>query len=144
MLIGHAPGDGTMRFRFSPKDAKTYRFAIHGNVPALDGQTLEITAVAPPPTAAGRPSEKHPNWWTDDLSPEFASGPHPGTRTVSRWREDFLGDFAIRTAVANRPPLPNPIRNHECRRAPVSGTYPWADLDLVTTPPAHRNTLSEV
>jgi hypothetical protein len=95
-LLGHTPGDGTVRFRFSPKDAKTHRFTIRGNVPALDGKTGQITAVPAPLDAAHRPSEKHPQWWTDDPSPGFASGPHPGVLTVSRWREDFLGDFAAR------------------------------------------------
>ena len=31
-IAGYAPGDGTMRFRFCPKAAKTYEFAISSNV----------------------------------------------------------------------------------------------------------------
>jgi hypothetical protein len=95
-LSGHAPGDGTMRFRFCPKAAKTYTFTIRSNVPALDGKTGGITAFSPPPNIAQRPSAKLPNWWTDDPSPEVAEGPHIGAKTVSRWREDFLSDFAAR------------------------------------------------
>lgn len=95
-LIGYAAGDGTMRFRFSPKDAKTYSFRIRSNVPALDGKTGGITAVAPPADAAQRPSSKHPNWWTDDPAPEFAEDGHIGARTVNRWREEYLRDFAER------------------------------------------------
>ena len=34
-LDGYAPGDGTMRFRFSPKAARVFHFAICSNVPAL-------------------------------------------------------------------------------------------------------------
>jgi len=93
-LPGHAPGDGTMRFRFCPKAAKTYNFTIHGNVPALDGKTGGITAFTPPPEVALHSSAKHPNWWTDDPSPDLAEGEHIGAKTVSRWREEFLGDFA--------------------------------------------------
>lgn len=95
-LIGHAAGDGTMRFRFSPKDAKAYAFTIRSNVPALDGKTGGITAVAPPADAARRPSATHPHWWTDDPAPELAEDGHIGARTVSRWREEFLRDFAAR------------------------------------------------
>jgi hypothetical protein len=52
-LTGHAAGDGTMRFRFCPKEAKPYDFTIRSNVPALDGKTGGITAVAPAPDVAG-------------------------------------------------------------------------------------------
>lgn len=95
-LIGYAAGDGTMRFRFSPKDAKTYALTIDSNVPALDGKTGGITAVAPSPDAALRPSAAHPNWWTDDPAPELADDGHLGARTVSRWRKAYLRDFAER------------------------------------------------
>ncbi len=93
---GSVGEDGAMHFRFSPKDAKTYRYTIRSSVPALDGKTGELTAVRPASDAARRPSSRLPNWWTDDPSPEVAEGPHLGARTVSRWREDFLRDFAAR------------------------------------------------
>jgi hypothetical protein len=95
-LTGHAADDGTMRFRFCPKEVRSFRFTIRGNVPTLDGQTGGITAVAPSPDVARHPSAKLSSWWTDDPSPEFAEGPHIGARTVSRWREEFLNDFALR------------------------------------------------
>ena len=95
-IAGYAAGDGTMRFRFSAKDAKTYAFTIRSSVPALDGKTGGITAVAPPPDAARQPSATHPNWWTDDPAPDLAEEGHIGARTVSRWREEFLRDFAAR------------------------------------------------
>lgn len=95
-LIGHAPGDGTLRFRFCPRDAKSYVFTIRGNVPALDGQTGGITAVAPPADAARLASAKYPNWWTDDPDPTLPEGLHAGAKTVSQWREESLRDFAER------------------------------------------------
>jgi hypothetical protein len=97
-LAGHAADDGTVRFRFSPKDAKTYRFTIKSNVPAIDGKTGGVTSFKPPPDAAKHASVRHPNWWTDDPALEFAVGPHTGAKTVSRWREEFLRDFAERMA----------------------------------------------
>lgn len=95
-LIGSVDAAGVMYFRFSPKDAKTYRYTIRSNVPALDGKAGALTSMRPAPDAAQRPSPRLPNWWTDDPSPEVAEGPHIGARTVSRWREDFLRDFAVR------------------------------------------------
>ena len=75
-LIGHAPGDGTMRFRFCPKAATSYRFTIRSNVSALDQKTGGITAVAPAAGVAQKPSVRHAHWWTDDPAPEFAEGEH--------------------------------------------------------------------
>ncbi len=102
-LIGHLAEDKTVRFRFCPKEAKAYTFTIHGNVPALDGKAGGITAVLPSPDLAKQPSAQFPNWWTDDLSPGLAEGPHSGARTVSRWREDFLRDFAGRMERCRSP-----------------------------------------
>lgn len=95
-LPGHAPGDGTMRFRFCPKAAKAYSFTIRSNIPTLNGSKGGITSFVPAPEVARRPSSSLPNWWTDAPSKHVAEGDHIGAKTVSRWREDFLGDFAER------------------------------------------------
>ncbi len=57
-LIGHTPGDGTMRFRFCPKAARVFHFTIRSNVPALDGKTAAITAYTPEPDVALQPSSR--------------------------------------------------------------------------------------
>ncbi len=101
-LVGHAPGDGTMRFRFSPKAARVFRFTIRSNVPALNGKTAGITAYTPEPDIALQPSSRFPNWWTDDPARDVAEEAHKGVhtvlgaKTVSRWREDYLRDFSER------------------------------------------------
>jgi hypothetical protein len=94
---------GSVRFRFSPKAAKTYSYKIRSNVPALHGNSGQITAILPPPSAGRRPAPSLPNWWTDDPAPELAEGPHIGARTVSRWRVDFLRDFAERMERCRAP-----------------------------------------
>ena len=95
-LFGHVDGTGAVRFRFCPKEAKTYRYTLRSNIAALDGRTGEITSILPPPQAALTPDPAFPNWWTDDPSPAVAEGPHLGARTVNQWREDYLRDFAAR------------------------------------------------
>ncbi len=106
-LIGYTPGDGTMRFRFCPKAAKTYNFTIRSNVSALNGKTGGITSFVPPPDVAQHPSSQLPNWWTDDPSEDVAEGEHIGAKTVNRWREEFLGDFATRMDRCKSPISPN-------------------------------------
>jgi hypothetical protein len=86
----------TLRFRFSPRDAKVWTFTLLSEFPALHGLTGKFTAVPPPPDRTSRPSASHPNWWIDDTAPESAEGVHPGAKTVSRWRTEFLEDFAVR------------------------------------------------
>ncbi len=95
-LVGHPDGAGNMRFRFCPKEAKIYRYTIRGNVPALDGRTGEITAAPILLAATLSPDPRYPNWWTDDPSPELMEGAHYGARTVNRWRDEYLRDFAER------------------------------------------------
>lgn len=103
-LPGTVDAKGVMRFRFSPKEAKVYDYTILAtNVPALNGKTGALTSVLLAPDAALRPSPRLPNWWTDDPAPAEAEGPRFGARTVSRWREEFLRDFAARMERCKTP-----------------------------------------
>jgi hypothetical protein len=91
---GFADKGGVWHFLFSPKEAKKWNYAIRSTHPELDGQTGGFTSTLPAP---GQPvSGRYPNWWTDDPSPAAAEGASQGARTVSRWREEFLHDFAER------------------------------------------------
>jgi hypothetical protein len=103
-LIGFVDAARAVRFRFSPKDAKTYSYTIRSTAPELNGRVGEITSFTPPPEDAARPADAWPNWWTDDPAPALAEGPHLGAKTVSRWREAFLGDFARRMQRCAAPP----------------------------------------
>ncbi len=109
-LTGFVDADGAMRFRFSAKDAKTYRYTLRSNVPALDGQTGEITSVASASESAARPAPELPNWWTDDPSPALQDAGHVGARTVSQWREEFLRDFSVRMQRCAAPAAPDTSR----------------------------------
>jgi hypothetical protein len=109
-LKGFLDSNGVMRFRFSPKEAKVYSYTIRANASALNGKSGAITSVRPPADAAQRPSPLLPNWWTDDPSPALAEGPHIGAKTVSRWRQDFLRDFADRLLRCKSPAPKNTSR----------------------------------
>lgn len=94
---------GTLRFRFSPRDAKVWPYVIRSDFAELDGRRGRFTAEPPPLERTSKPSAVHPNWWTDDPNPAAAEGVHPGAKTVSRWRAQFLGDFASRMLRCKAP-----------------------------------------
>jgi hypothetical protein len=102
-LAGDFGVEGSVRFRFSPKNATVYSYVIRSDIAALDGKAGRLTSLRPPAAAAQRPSPRLANWWTDDPSAAVAEGPHIGAKTVSRWREDFLQDFAVRMRRCGSP-----------------------------------------
>ncbi len=87
---------GAVRFRFMPKVVKRWRYQIESPASTLDGQRGEFTSVRPSPRRVEEPDPRRPHWFTDDPSPDWSEGPHLGAKTVSRWRADFLSDFADR------------------------------------------------
>lgn len=99
---------GVWHFIFSPKEAKTWSYSIKSTHPGLDGQTGGFTSYWPTPELAAKPSSRYPNWWTDDPDPAVAEGVHQGAKTVSRWREDFLRDFAARMLRCKSPASTKP------------------------------------
>lgn len=102
-----AASDGrVLRFRFSPRDAKVWRYVIRSDFEGLDGQSGEFTALPPLVQQTSRPSSVHPYWWIDDPDPAAAEGVHPGAKSVSCWREEFLRDFAARMQRCKAPPSP--------------------------------------
>jgi hypothetical protein len=102
-FAGFADASGAWHFLFSPKLAATWTYRISSNHPGLDGQTGGFTSVNPAPELAARPSARYPNWWTDDPDPRWSEGTNQGARTVSRWREEFLRDFAARMVRCQSP-----------------------------------------
>ncbi|MEP7343553.1 MAG: DUF1593 domain-containing protein [Acidobacteriota bacterium] len=92
-----------LRFRFATRDAKVWPYTIKSDFAGLDGQAGKFTAVPPPIERTSKPSTLHPNWWIDDPDPAAAEGVHPGAKSVSQWRVDFLRDFASRMLRCQTP-----------------------------------------
>ena len=98
------PGeDGAWHFLFCPKNAKVWSYVIKSTHPGLDGLKGGFTSKKPAPDRGGQASARYPNWWTDDPDPRWYEGPDQGAKWVSRWREDFLRDFAARMRRCQSP-----------------------------------------
>ena len=103
LLKGMPDTDGKMVFLFTPKAAKTYAYTFQGDLEGLDGKSGSITSYLTPEGNAFHPSPDLPHWWGDDPSREVAEDVFVGAKTVSRWREEFLADFAQRLLRCRSP-----------------------------------------
>ncbi len=102
-FAGHLGADGAWHFLFSPKEPKRWAYTIKSNHSGLDGQSGGFTSQLPASERAGEPSALYPNWWTDDPDPRWCEGVHQGAKTVNRWREEYLRDFAARLSRSTTP-----------------------------------------
>ena len=100
---GFVDDAGVWHFIFSPKEAKAWSYTIKSTHPALDGQTGGFTSYWSTPDLAAKPSPRYPNWWADNLDPAVAERNFAGAKTVSKWREEFLRDFAVRMERCKAP-----------------------------------------
>lgn len=96
LFEGFCTGNGEYRIRFVPKETGDFAFVLRSDIAELDGLTGTLRALAEIPENRNTANGNLTQWWSDDLSPEHAEGVHCGAKTVSRWRVDFLSDFAAR------------------------------------------------
>ena len=101
-VAGAIEGD-RLRFRFSPRDAKVWSYAIAATSPASTGSR-----------AGSRPCRRRSSARADRRRRIRTGGPTTPTRRrprasmpaqgrVNRWRVDFLGDFAARMQRCKAP-----------------------------------------
>ncbi|MBK1835497.1 DUF1593 domain-containing protein [Roseibacillus ishigakijimensis] len=88
--------DDTLRFRFSPRDAKVWSYHVESNHADLAQIQGAFTARLRPHQETLEPSPRHPHWWSDDNAPTTFEGVHAGAKTINRWRVEYLADFARR------------------------------------------------
>jgi hypothetical protein len=98
---GFAGTSGAWHFLFSPKQPKKWSYRIASDHPGLNGQTGGFTSVLPAGDLPASP--KYPNWWTDNPAPQWREGAQQGAKTISRWREEYLRDFATRMLRCKSP-----------------------------------------
>lgn len=94
---GYYLGNGSYGVRYSSKKPETGTYLTSSEIPELDTQTGQFVSIVPWP---GKPAPDDyllgTNWYSDRPEPELFLGVQQGARTVSRYRQEFLSDWAKR------------------------------------------------
>lgn len=97
-IDGFYGGNSQFMVRFVPKRADAWTYSIHCTASDLNGKTGEFISVNP------WPGKEHPanillnNWQSDKPEADSYLDQYQGAKTVSKWREAFLQDWAKRLA----------------------------------------------
>lgn len=94
---GYYLGKGNYGVRYSSKKPETGTYLTPSKIPELNAQAGQYISVTP------WPGEVDPNdyvlgsnWYSDRLEPQLFIGEQQGAKTVSKYREAFLLDWAKR------------------------------------------------
>lgn len=94
---GYYFGDGNYAIKYSPKAAATLRYTITSDIPGFPNTKGEFVVNNNWP---GNPRSTDYklgyNWYTDRLNPELFDGKWQGAKTVLKWHNDILLDWAKR------------------------------------------------
>lgn len=93
---GYYCGNGQYKVRFMPKSLGDWEYVLESDIPELNGQCGQFISVPEARENRKDRGQNLKNWWADTLNPEDAEGEHMGAKTVNRYRERYLRDFAER------------------------------------------------
>lgn len=95
-IDGFYEGNGIFTVRFAPKRTGNWKYAVNSSAKSLQGQTGEFVSTNPWPGKENPQNVIMNSWWSDRTDSDLYLGQYQGARTVSKWREDFLSDWARR------------------------------------------------
>ena len=95
-IDGYYAGNGIYKVRFVPKRIGEWRYTVNCQAKDLNGQTGEFVSNNPWPGAEHPDNITLNNWWSDRRDTDLYIDQYQGAKTVSRWRSDFLSDWANR------------------------------------------------
>lgn len=90
-------GDGIYGVRYAPKAPAVLKYEVISEVKELNGQKgVFVVGKVWPGNKTINGYKLGQNWYTDKLAPELFEGVWQGSKTVSKWREKVLTDWAVR------------------------------------------------
>ncbi|MFH0758399.1 MAG: nucleoside hydrolase-like domain-containing protein [Bacteroidota bacterium] len=94
---GYYLGDGNYSVRYSSKKPEICTYITASSIPELNGHAGQFVSIAPwPGKAAQDDYQLGVSWFSDRPEQEFFFGVQQGARTVAKYREAFLSDWALR------------------------------------------------
>ncbi len=94
---GHYFGNGNYAVRYSPKKAETLNYTITSDIIGFPDKRGEfVVHNLWPGKLISTDYKLGPNWYSDRSEPELFDGEWQGAKTVLKWRNDALMDWAIR------------------------------------------------
>ncbi|SER85803.1 Protein of unknown function [Pedobacter rhizosphaerae] len=94
---GYYLGSGKYGIRYTSKAPETLSYVITSKYPELNDKTGQLVSNVPWP---GKPAKQDyilgRNWYSDRKEPELFLNKQQGAKTIARYREAFLADWAIR------------------------------------------------
>jgi len=95
-IRGFHEGNGVYKVRFVPQKIGKWEYVIGSTSKQLDGQKGAFVSANPWPGIENPDNIPLNNWWSDRTGEDLYIGEYQGAKTVSKWREDFLSDWAER------------------------------------------------
>ncbi len=94
---GYYGGEGKYKVRFATKSAGNWQYKVTSTVEELNGLEGAFVSADPWPGVL-HPQDLGPlkGWWSDDPAAENYEGAHQGAKTIFRYQEAFLLDWAER------------------------------------------------
>jgi hypothetical protein len=94
---GYYRGDGNYAVRYAPKQAESLAYSISSKITELDGQSGEFVVDNRwPGDQATTHYDLGHHWYTDRSDPELFDVKWQGAKTVAKWRNKALQDWAER------------------------------------------------
>lgn len=95
-IDGFYKGDGIYVTHFVPKESGTWKYVINGTSKKLKGQSGEFVSADPWPGPQSPEDVRLESWWSDKVDNRLFLNHYQGAKTVSKWREAYLSDWATR------------------------------------------------
>ena len=90
-------GNGEYGVRYSSKKPEICTYVTTSAIPELDGHKGQFVSITPwPGKATPEDYLLGSSWYSDRPEPKYFLGVQQGAKTVSKYREEFLLDWARR------------------------------------------------
>jgi hypothetical protein len=100
--LGYYLGKGIYTVRYSPKRPETGSYVTHSTIKELDGLKGQYISINPWPGKPNKDDYVLGNQWYGDVpNPELFLEDQQGARTISKFRKEYLMDWAKRWAWIN-------------------------------------------